>query len=686
MTDDLDKLKHVTVPEPSADARSAALQAGLAAFDASSADEKSREHQGAGDRRRLKGGAWSNPWRWLMDHTRISAPVAASLLILPAAALLAYQVFENYPFTPSQPSTIVSGDRDAGGRVSERKSESTVGQPSPPPVPDRTDRLADVGVPAPEPGQLRAVTANEAAHPALAGKPAPVGGSVQAEKRTPGILPHAPADQVIAAPDTARDSFTAFESNPVKSVKAEPVSTFSVDVDTAAYSFVRRMLNEGRMPPRDAVRVEEMINYFPYDYPLPADAQTPFSTNVAVYPSPWNANTKLLHIGLKAYDVVPTARPATNLVFLIDVSGSMNAPDKLPLLKTAFRMLLDQLGANDTVSIVTYAGEAGTVLEPTRASEKTKILDAIDTLQPGGSTAGAAGIEAAYRLAEVARREGSVNRVLLATDGDFNVGLSDPEALKTFIAQKRKSGIFLSVLGFGQGNYQDSLMQALAQNGNGVAAYIDTLNEARKVLVEEAGAALFTVAKDVKVQIEFNPSTVSEYRLIGYETRALATQDFNNDRIDAGDIGSGHTVTAIYEITPTGSPAQLVDDLRYGPAGETGPDAATTASPDTSGDTSGEYAFLKLRYKLPDEDTSTRITVPVTTAMEHDSIDALSDDYRFAASVAAFGQTLRHDRFVDDYGYDAIADLAAGARGADPFGYRSEFVGLVRLAKTLDRN
>jgi Ca-activated chloride channel homolog len=675
MTHDLDRLKDLSIPDATAEARSAAMQAGLAAFDAAAAEKNGSRRQGAGAARRLKGGAGTNPWRWLMDNIRIPAPVAASLLILPAAALLAYQVLDHTPFPTAGRQPVATEERD--GAAPAKKLETTTGEAI------RRDRFADTAQPEPAPPPA-AVMEQEAR--SRAGQPTAATGALmggEKAKPAPGILPSVPADQIAQPQAPSRDSFTAFDSNPVKSVKAEPVSTFSVDVDTAAYAFVRRMLNEGRMPPRDAVRVEEMINYFPYDYPLPQDAETPFSTNIAIYPTPWNADTKLLHIGLKAYDFVPTARPATNLVFLIDVSGSMNAPDKLPLLKTAFRMLLDQLGAEDTVSIVTYAGNAGTVLEPTAASEKVKILDAIDRLQPGGSTAGAAGIEAAYRLAEQAKQEGGVNRVILATDGDFNVGLSSPDVLKDFIETKRNSGTFLSVLGFGEGNYQDSLMQTLAQNGNGVAAYINTLNEARKVLVEEAGAALFTVAKDVKAQIEFNPATVSEYRLIGYETRALATQDFNNDRIDAGDIGSGHTVTAIYEITPAGSPAQLVDDLRYAPAADT---ASGEPATDATGPASDEYAFLKLRYKLPDEDTSTRITVPVTSAMETPSIDDLPDDYRFAASVAAFGQKLRHDDQVDGYGYGDIVALANGARGADPFGYRSEFVNLVRLAETLDRN
>jgi len=611
-----------------------------------------------------------------MHITRIPAPVVASLVVLPAAALLAYQVAQHYPFVGGKPEPVANGrpsTGEAAQRTDDEMRKALAGrQPeselrleeapaaelqsaAPPPV---------VTLQAPRPQQVGqgltdATVAKRAMNQPAAGlaKPMP-----------------APADRIAPVPESSRDSFTAFDNNPLKSVASEPVSTFSVDVDTASYAFVRRMLNAGSLPPADAVRVEEMINYFDYDYPVPADASAPFSANVEIYPTPWNPDTMLLHIGLKAFDIAPETRPASNLVFLIDVSGSMNSPDKLLLLKNAFRMLLDQLGENDTVSIVTYAGEAGTVLEPTRALERSDILDAIDTLRPGGSTAGAAGIEEAYRLAERAKIEGGVNRVILATDGDFNVGISDPEHLDDYIAAKRDSGIFLSVLGFGQGNYQDGLMQALAQNGNGVAAYIDTLNEARKVLVEEAGASLFTVAKDVKVQIEFNPATVAEYRLIGYETRALNKEDFNDDRVDAGDIGSGHAVTAIYEITPAGSPAQLVDAPRYGVSGKK-----------PAGNTD-EYAFLKLRYKLPDADESTRITVPITTDMERASIAEVPDDYRFAASVAAFGQKLRGNRFVDDYDYREIVELATGARGDDPFGYRSEFVGLVRLAETLDRN
>lgn len=471
----------------------------------------------------------------------------------------------------------------------------------------------------------------------------------------------------------SRERFAKSSINAVKSVQTDPVSTFSIDVDTASYSFVRRALQGGHLPTHDAVRVEELINYFDYDYLGPDTAEVPFKANVSVAATPWNSNTKLLHIGIKGYDVAPTKRPKANLVFLIDVSGSMSSPDKLPLLKQAFLLLLSNLQDEDTVSIVTYAGQAGTVLEPTSVKQKHKIIEAIGKLRSGGSTAGAQGITQAYALAERNLNPDGVNRVILATDGDFNVGVSSVDALKTLIEDKRKSGIFLSVLGFGRGNYNDALMQALAQNGNGTAAYIDTLREANKVLVEEASSTLFPIAKDVKIQIEFNPATIAEYRLIGYETRHLNRADFNNDRVDAGDIGSGHTVTAIYEITPIGSPDRLVENLRY--------KRPTPARLEQSN--SDEIAFLKLRYKQPKGSKSKLITVPVRQSLVRDSIDALPDDLRFSVAVAAFGQKLRGNPFLDGYDYKQIEQLAASARGKDGHGYRAEFLSLVRTAALL---
>jgi Ca-activated chloride channel family protein len=478
--------------------------------------------------------------------------------------------------------------------------------------------------------------------------------------------------QEIAQPyihDESGDTFEHAVSNPVKKATEEPVSTFSIDVDTASYSFMRRSLLNGHLPPKDAVRTEELINYFDYDYPLPHDAAHPFKPTVAVFPTPWNKDTKLMHIGIKGHDIIPAKKPASNLVFLLDVSGSMESPDKLPLLRNAFAMMVEHLHPDDTVSIVTYAGNAGTVLEPTKVKEKAKILAALEHLQAGGSTAGAQGIQQAYALAQQNVDKEGVNRVILATDGDFNVGITDNEALKSFIERNRESGIFLSVLGFGQGNYNDALMQTLAQHGNGNAAYIDSLNEARKVLVEEASSTLFPIAKDVKIQIEFNPASVAEYRLIGYETRMLQREDFNNDKVDAGDIGSGHTVTALYEITPVGSQAQLVDALRYQKKEDKKPAADAN-----------EYAFLKLRYKLPTQKTSRLLDIAIDKTMEKPTLADASEDSRFAASVAAFGQLLRGDTHLGTFSYEDVIALAKGARGEDEFGYRTEFVNLVRLA------
>ncbi|MDE0408351.1 MAG: von Willebrand factor type A domain-containing protein, partial [Alphaproteobacteria bacterium] len=441
--------------------------------------------------------------------------------------------------------------------------------------------------------------------------------------------------------------------------------------DTASYAFTRASLNRGVLPQPDAVRVEELINYFPYDYAPPESRARPFATHVSLLPTPWNSATRLLHIGIKGYALTPAIRPPANLVFLVDTSGSMDAPDKLPLLINSLRLLLDTLKPEDTVAVVAYAGAVGTVLEPTPAAERGAIAAALEALRAGGSTAGAEGIRQAYLLAEQNFVEGGVNRVILATDGDFNVGITDPDELEGYIARKRASGIFLSVLGFGMGNYNDALMQRLAQNGNGNAAYIDTLSEARKVLVEEATSTLFPIAKDVKIQVEFNPALVSEYRLIGYETRMLAREDFRNDKVDAGEIGAGHTVTALYEITPVGSGAERIAPLRYGQNEEA-----------ESGGRDDELATVAIRYKLPDAETSTEIARHMTGSDAVASPDGAPEEVRFAAAVAAFGQLLRGGRYTEGYGYDDVIALAQAARGEDPFGYRAEFLSLVRLAKT----
>lgn len=472
--------------------------------------------------------------------------------------------------------------------------------------------------------------------------------------------------------DVDRDRFEDFDENQVKIVTEEPVSTFSIDVDTASYAVMRNYLNDGALPPRDAIRTEELINYFSYNYDLPEDKTEPFKANTFLYQTPWNEGTQLLHIGIKGYDIIPEKRPPANLVLLLDVSGSMDQPDKLPLLKKSMRLLVSQMDDNDTVAMVVYAGAAGTVLEPTKGSEKGKILAALDRLSAGGSTAGGEGIRQAYALAQASFKEDAVNRVILATDGDFNVGINDPERLEDFVSEKRETGVFLTVLGFGQGNYHDALMQKLAQSGNGNAAYIDTLREAQKVLVDEMGGTLFPIAKDVKLQVEFNPSQVSEYRLIGYETRLLNREDFNNDKVDAGDIGSGHSVTAIYEVVPTNSEARLTDPLRYEK-----PKAEVSTQ-----NISDEVAFVRMRYKLPEEDTSKLIETPVMKASALSSLDEATPDIRFAASVAAFGQKLRGGKFLSDFDYSAIANLALSGKGNDEFGYRAEFIQLVRLAET----
>ncbi len=484
----------------------------------------------------------------------------------------------------------------------------------------------------------------------------------------------APAPHAWTGPASDRESYANFEDNGVVLVSRQPVSTFSIDVDTGAYSNVRRFLNGGRLPPRDAVRTEELVNYFSYDYALDDAGDAPFSINTELGRSPWNAGRHLLQVGVRALEPGGPDLPASNLVFLVDVSGSMNSPDKLDLLRTSLKLLAGQLDSEDRIAIVVYAGASGVVLEPTAGDDSGAIALALDRLQAGGSTNGAAGIELAYHLARQSFIEGGINRILLATDGDFNVGMTDFDALKDLVAAERESGIGLTTLGFGTGNYNDQLMEQLADAGNGNHAYIDTLNEARKVLVDEMSATLQTVAWDVKIQLEFNPALVSEYRLVGYENRVLDNADFNNDRVDAGEIGAGHTVTALYELILVDSGNPAVDPLRYGDG-----KAASGA-----GDFSGELAFLKLRYKAPGEDRSTLVNRPVLRDEVIDDLADNTDDFRFAVSVAGFSQLLRDNARVGDLDYEQVLALATPARGADPFGYRAEFLNLVRTAQVLE--
>ena len=475
----------------------------------------------------------------------------------------------------------------------------------------------------------------------------------------------------VLPPQVGRDRFTAISENPFRLAVEEPVSTFSIDVDTASYSFVRASLNRNHLPQKDAVRTEEMINYFPYDYAGPRRAAEPFASNVAVFPSPWSPGRKLVRIGIKGYDVQPASRPRANLVFLIDTSGSMQASNKLPLVRQSLTMLLDQLDERDSIAIVTYAGTAGVALHPTPVSEKARIRAVIEGLGAGGSTAGAAGLREAYALAERNLDPKGVNRVILATDGDFNVGITDRSELKGFVERERAKGVFLSVLGFGMGNYNDALMQDMAQNGNGAAAYIDTIAEARKVLVDEATSTLFPIAKDVKIQVEFNPAKVAEYRLIGYETRLLNRDDFDNDKVDAGEVGAGQTVTALYEIVPVGGP-RVIPDRRYA-----NPAPASRAT----GGRDSEYGFVKIRYKLPKSDVSRLISTPIGRAAEYARFADAPRDARFAAGVAAFAELLRGGRYTGSMSYDEVLQIVSAARGEDQFGYRSELIQLIRTAR-----
>ncbi|MEH6631015.1 MAG: VWA domain-containing protein [Halopseudomonas aestusnigri] len=487
-------------------------------------------------------------------------------------------------------------------------------------------------------------------------------------------------DNAIAPlPEVDRENYEHIADNPVHLAMEDPVSTFSIDVDTGGYSNVRRFLEDGSIPQEDAVRIEELVNYFSYDYPLPKDQAQPFKVFTEVAPTPWNANTKLIHIGIKAFDIPAEDRPAANLVFLVDVSGSMHDPNKLPLLKSSLRLMVDKMTEKDRISLVTYAGSTRVALPATPGNEKAKIRAAIEALSSGGSTNGGAGIKLAYAEAQKELIEGGINRILLATDGDVNIGTVDFDALKDMVERKRKGGVSLTTLGFGTGNYNDHLLEQLADAGNGNHAYIDGLSEARKVLVEEMSSTLLTVAKDVKIQVEFNPAVVAEYRLIGYENRVLNREDFNNDKVDAGEIGAGHTVTALYEVALVGSEGKQLDPLRYGIT-EDNSDVplGTKLSVDD------ELAFVKVRYKAPNGEKSKLLTYPIEVADMKTANEKTEDHFRFSAAVAAFGQILKGGKYTGDMTMEDVHKLARSGLGDDPFGYRREFLGLVDLASSMD--
>jgi Ca-activated chloride channel family protein len=700
-------------PPPAPDARAAALQQALVRFDQKSAEEKNADdNQGmpAGIRLIERTAAPLRPSRerTVMNRTRyllaasLACVVAGSGAYLhltrspqpqDAAVPIEQQVASNdvaqAPSTEQAKKESESRDRSQpqiqaatpAGTLNQEAAAPSAAAPPPPAKPHMEGQIANLLPPpsaTPSAGLMapmqkipplfsaRSRFADQTDHSLTHASP-----SAPARKMATAEVLRDQREHVPAASEpVGRDKFANAPENAFKVARDAPVSTFSIDVDTASYSFVRGQLNRNVLPPAASVRTEELINYFPYAYEAPASADEPFRANVAVFPNPWAEGRKLIRIGVKGYALQQTSRPRANLVFLIDTSGSMAPLNRLPLVKQSLSMLLTQLQPDDRVAIVTYAGNADTALGPTAVSEKAKILAAIGQLHAGGSTAGAEGIRQAYALAEQNFDANGVNRVILATDGDFNVGITSRDELKGFVERQREKGIFLSVLGVGAGNYNDALAQTLAQNGNGVAAYIDTINEARKVLVEEASSTLFPIGKDVKIQIEFNPATVAEYRLIGYETRLLNRDDFANDKVDAGDVGSGQTVTALYDIVPVGGP-RVVDDLRYGAQAPAGGSPAPA-----------EYAFVKIRYKLPRSDRSVLISTPVDRGSEHGRFEDAPLDARFATSVAAFGEILRGGKHTGQFGYDDVLRIASAARGDDPYGYRSEFLQLVRAAKT----
>jgi Ca-activated chloride channel family protein len=698
-------------PTPDGDAKARALAAAMAAFDAAGEDGRAADpEENAAAPQGIEAAArpiaiqsdrkdgsmpqfFSTVFSPASRKISMRALIAASLVVA-AAAPVAFSVLSDLRTRKAIDAAATTfraeaSKSDAPAQPVSPPSGATHAPPSP--------ALAGAPAPiAPEGGETtidarkREEAARSASSPsseadanAVDGGTARMSGSARqsvqgAAPSAPGSNPPAPrrpgvADTRVAPAEPAFDGarFSTRAPNGVVAVAEQPVTTFSLDVDTTSYAVTRRALTQGRLPPASAVRVEEIVNYFPYAYPKPESLDPPFLPTLTVAPSPWARGRQIVHVAIKGYE--PARRPPANIVLLIDVSGSMQPADRLPLIKSAFSMFVESLAPSDTVSIVTYASGSGVALAPTPASDTATIKAAIARLQAGGSTSGAAGLADAYRLARQSYKADGVNRILLATDGDFNVGPSSPQELKAMVERERRGGVSLSVLGVGQDNYHDSIAQALAQNGDGAAAYVDTIDEARKVLVEQSAAALTPIANDVKVQIEWNPARVSDYRLIGYEKRALRNHDFADDRVDAGDVGAGHTVTAIYEITPAGSPS-ATGPSRYRPEA---PATTPAVRPD-------ELGFLRMRYKTPGQTASRLIETPISAGAAAPSLAATSDDVRFSLAAAGFGQLLRGEDLGGWSYYDALA-LAQGARGADPNGYRAEFLKLVRLARSLSR-
>lgn len=587
-------------------------------------------------------------------------------LSLITAALLAACSTTSTP--PTERDEVVSAE--PAPSVQPQKVEQPV--PAPPPELQQTPPPAPPPPAKPEPAvsQAQAAGAAQVAREAYAADAASRASSKRMAMPSAAYLIAAAPPPVYPPPVEDRENYQAPEQSAVRTVAEQPVSTFSIDVDTGSYSNARRILGEGRLPPEDAVRVEEFINYFDYGYAPPRSLETPFAVHTELAPTPWNPKTKLLRIGLKGYQPVGPL-PPSNLVFLIDVSGSMNQPNKLPLVKSSLKLLTRQLQARDRISLVTYAGSTAVVLEPTPGDQTATIEQAIDRLDAGGGTAGGAGIQLAYQQAEKAYIKGGNNRILLATDGDFNVGVTRFESLIDLIQEKRKTGIALTTLGYGGGNYNDHLMEQAADAGDGNHAYIDTLQEAQKVLVAQRASTLLTIARDVKIQVEFNPALVSEYRLIGYENRALKREDFSNDQVDAGDIGAGHSVTALYEIALAGAGGERNEPLRYGKP------ASASVGKDS------ELAFVRLRYKQPGQDRSRLIEQPVLPTYLYSRLAEPSASLRLAAAVAAFGQQLKGGKYLEGYGYGQIAALARGASSADAGSNLGDFLQLVGLAEGL---